>query len=198
MTGPETILDHWFGDGDPNDPANIKTQLWFGGSKELDQEITTLFKATLEDAALGRLEAWKDTARGRLAWTLVLDQFPRHIYRGHHRAHAFDALALQSTREAIRLGQHLELPVVQRAFLYLPLEHAEELAAQDQSVALFHALAAEAPEALGPITANFADYADRHAVVIRRFGRYPHRNAILGRDSTEEELAFLASPAAPF
>jgi len=198
MIEVETILDFWFGNGDPDDVANARFSLWFGANPELDQVIATKFQTAIEDAALGRLEAWKETARGRLAWTILLDQFTRNAYRGHHRTYAFDALALQSTREAIRLRQHLELPVIQRGFLYLPLEHAEDLAAQEQSVALYRALEAETPPGLEKIIATLIDYAERHATVVRRFGHYPHRNQILGRDSTEDEIAFLASPAAPF
>ncbi len=198
MIQPDDILDFWFGQGDPDDPANAKFDLWFGGSEALDQQIRGLFQPGIEDAALGRLEGWKADARVRLAWTILLDQFTRNAYRGTHRMFAFDALALQSTREAIAKGQDRSLPVLWRGFLYLPLEHAEELAAQDESVAAYRALAEEAPAPLSKIMASMLDYAERHAVVIRRFGRYPHRNAMLGRTTTDEEAEFLASPAAPF
>lgn len=198
MIQPEDILDFWFGDGDPADPANAKFDLWFGGSPELDQRIRGLFQPGIEDAALGRLESWKADPRGRLAWTLLLDQFTRNAYRGTYRMFAFDTLALQSTREAIATAQDRALPALWRGFLYLPLEHAEERAAQDESVAAYRALVAESPPALEKIMASMLDYAERHAVVIRRFGRYPHRNTMLGRTTTSEEAEFLASPAAPF
>lgn len=111
---------------------------------------------------------------------------------------AFDALALQSTREAIATGQDIELPALHRAFLYLPLEHSEEASAQDESLAAYQRLVREAPESIRPLMSNMLGFAERHAAVIRRFGRYPHRNVLLGRTSTDEELAFLDSPAAPF
>jgi uncharacterized protein (DUF924 family) len=198
MTTIEDVLGFWFGDGDPDDPASAQNERWFGGGEALDARIRDRFLPSIEEAALCRLEAWKETARGRLAWTLLLDQFTRNAFRDTARMYAYDALALQSTREAVTSGQHLELPVIHRAFLYLPLEHSEELHAQVECVALFEALASEAPAALKELLDGMLDYARRHEVVVRRFGRFPHRNAILSRRSTPEEAAFLASDAAPF
>lgn len=193
------ILDFWFGDGDPDDPSNLKMERWFGGGDAIDAEIRTRFGPWVEKAALGTLDDWKKTARGRLAWTLLLDQFTRNAYRGTARMYGFDLLALQSTREAVRDGQDAELPCIQRAFLYLPLEHSEERSAQDMCVELYEAIAKEARNhPLEGAMMGMLDYAERHARVVHRFGRFPHRNEILTRESTDEEREFLASDAAPF
>ncbi|TVR01644.1 MAG: DUF924 domain-containing protein [Deltaproteobacteria bacterium] len=191
-------MDFWFGDGDPDDPASARHGVWFGGGAAFDAEIRERFLDAIEAAALGRLEHWKETPRGRMAWTILLDQFTRNAFRGTPRMVGYDALALQSTREAVSRGEDRALPVIQRAFLYLPLEHSEELQAQEESVALYEALVGEAPAAMRALIEGMADYARRHEVVVRRFGRFPHRNAMLSRASTAEEEAFLASDAAPF
>ena len=134
---------------------------------------------------------WPGTA-GLLAQTLVLDQFPRNLFRGQARAFAGDAQARAIALQLIDSGAHLALHPLQRWFVYLPLEHAEDLALQERSVALFSALAADAG------MADALDYAERHRDVIHRFGRFPHRNAALGRASTAEELAYLATPGSGF
>lgn len=199
MPGIDEILSFWFGEGDPDDPANANMKLWFQGGADLDQQIATRFGTRIEQAGLGALEDWKQSARGRLAWTLLLDQFTRNAYRGTPRMYIFDLLALQSSREAIAQGQDKELPFIQRAFLYLPLEHSEELHAQEECVSLYEALAQEARNhPLEGALTGMLDFAERHAVVIRKYGRFPHRNEILSRVSTPEEEAFLASDAAPF
>lgn len=198
MFTPDDVLDYWFGPGDPDDPALARYDRWFGGGPALDAEIRERFLPAIEAAALCRLEDWKGTARGRLAWTILLDQFTRNAFRDTARMYAYDPLALQSTREAVASGQHLELPVIQRAFLYLPLEHSEELYAQEECVALYEGLSVDAPAPMAKLLDGMLDYARRHEVVVRRFGRFPHRNPILCRRSTPEEEAFLASDAAPF
>src|SRR5699024_7774595 len=129
----DEILEYWFGDGDPDDPEQLRFWLWFGGGKRIDTEIRERFEVQLKQAATGELEAWKQSARGRVAWTLLLDQFTRNAYRNSPRTYGFDPLALQSTREGIAAGQDREMPLMHRAFFYLPLEHSEELAAQDES-----------------------------------------------------------------
>lgn len=199
MKAIDEILEFWFGDGDPNDPKNLNMALWFQGGKKVDREIKDRFEALIEKAALGELDGWKQSARGRMAWTLLLDQFTRNAYRGTARMYAFDLLVLQSTREAVQDGQDKELPPIQRAFLYLPMQHAEEVQAQDESVVLYETLAKEVrnhPQE-GALR-GMLDYAERHARVVHRFGRFPHRNEILLRESSEEEKSFLASDEAPF
>ena len=198
VMSPDDVLDYWFGDGDPNAAESMRFSLWFGAGDQLDEDIRRRFLPVIELAGLGRLDGWKATARGRLAWTILLDQFTRNAFRGTARMFVFDLIALASTREAIAAGQDRELPPIQRAFLYLPLEHSEEAAAQRESVAAFRALLDDDAPAIRGTLESMLDYAVRHARVIERFGRYPHRNELLCRRSTEEELAFLASPEAPF
>lgn len=195
----EEILGYWFGENDADTAENLRPSIWFQGGPAVDQEIRDRFYPLIGRAGLGELESWKKTPRGRIAWILLLDQFTRNVYRGNPRTYAYDILALQAAREAIAWGQHREMPLMHRTFLYLPLEHAEELQAQDECVALYEELAEEAKGTpVEESVKSMLDYAHRHAVVIRRFGRYPHRNELLARRSTLDELDFLASPAAPF
>jgi len=199
MNRVDEIIDFWFGEGDPDDPQNLRMQLWFQGEPGLDEKIKARFGALIEQAGLGALEEWKNTPRGRIAWTLLLDQFTRNAYRGTPRMYIFDLLVMQSAREAVQQGQDKALPWIQRAFLYLPYQHAEEAQAQHESIALYEALAQEARNhPMESALVGMLDYAERHAHVVHKFGRFPHRNEILSRKSTDEEKKFLASPAAPF
>lgn len=146
------------------------------------------FGATLEAAARCELWAWRASASGRLAEIVVLDQFSRNIFRDTPRAFAQDALALVLAQELVASGQDRSLPAAQRAFAYMPYMHSESALVQTQAVALF----------AQPGLENNLHFALRHQAIIDRFGRYPHRNAILGRTSSAEELAFLAEPGASF
>lgn len=199
MNHVHEIIDFWFGDGDPDDPQNLRMQLWFQGAPGLDEKIKTRFGALIEQAGLGALDSWKETARGRIAWTILLDQFTRNAYRGTPRMYVFDLLAMQSAREAVHSGQDKKLPWIQRAFLYLPYQHSEETHAQHESIALYEEMAQEARNhPMESCLVGMLNYAERHAHVVHKFGRFPHRNEILSRRSTEEEEKFLASAAAPF
>jgi uncharacterized protein (DUF924 family) len=189
---PETVLDFWFG------AIDAPRKEWFVRSDAFDADITQRFGPLTEAALRGDLASWDDTtATGRLARILVLDQFTRNIFRGTPRAFAGDAQALALARQLIASGQDLALPPLRRWFAYMPLEHAEDLGLQDDCVQRFTALAADAGPH-GEALAGALDYAERHRAVIRRFGRFPHRNEILGRDSTAEEVAFLAEPGSRF
>ncbi len=184
--GPAAALDFWFGA-----PPYTRRAAWFTKSEAFDAEVRQRVGATVEAALAGTLPAaW---AAEPLAEILLLDQFTRNIFRGTPRAFAGDARARALARQLVDSGAHRALHPEQRPFAYLPFEHAEDLALQDESVRLFAALAAEHPAA-----DDYLDYAERHRDVIRRFGRFPHRNAILGRESTAAELAFLATPGAGF
>jgi len=188
---PADVLDFWFGDGSGIDPR------WFKGSDAFDREIAARFGAALQAALAGGLDRWADTTDGALALLLLLDQFTRNIHRGTPLAFAGDAQALALSRRLVATGEHLQLPPLRRWFAYMPLEHAEDLSLQAQCVQLFEALAAET----GPhrqALAGALDYARRHHDVISRFGRFPHRNAILGRASSAEEAAFLRQPGSSF
>jgi len=155
--------------------------------------------ADLAEAALrGELDAWATTPHGRLALVILLDQFPRNLHRDSPRAYAGDAKARWLADEAVRLGQDQALAPVERVFFYLPFEHAEDPGVQEQAVALLEALRAEAPPGLSGAFSSFHDYAIKHRDVIARFGRFPHRNAVLGRESTEAEREYLAQPGSGF
>jgi uncharacterized protein (DUF924 family) len=149
-------------------------------------------------AARGRRTDWIASARGALAVVILLDQFSRNMFRGTPRAFAQDPLALASCRQAIERGMDEELSLIERTFLYMPMEHSEDLAVQDQGVHHFGVLLDRAPAANRELFAEFKHYADAHHRIIERFGRFPHRNAALGRRSTPEELRFLEEPGSSF
>lgn len=186
MNDPAAVLDFWFGP-----PPRAPRAEWFRKDPAFDETIRARFGDLVDAALAGRLH-WPGSAGG-LAQILVLDQFPRNLFRGQARAFAGDARALALASALIDDGSHLVLHPLERWFVYLPLEHAEDLVQQDRCVALFEALAAEHPSMAGAL-----DYAERHREVIRRFGRFPHRNAALERVSTPEELAYLATPGSGF
>lgn len=176
----QDILDFWFSE---------KTQpLWFAKSDEFDQLIFKNFKNIHQQAAQSELWHWRDTAEGRLAEIIVLDQFSRNLYRDSTQAFAQDTLALALAQETIRLGLDQKLPKDYRKFLYMPFMHSESKIIHEEALKLFQDLG-------NPIN---LDFEIKHKVIIDRFGRYPHRNAILGRESTTEEIEFLTQPNSSF
>ena len=186
----QTVLDFWF--GAPATPGHGEERAqWFRKDPAFDEAIRTRFGPAIESALAGGFAEWTD-ARGVLARVLLLDQFTRNAYRDTPRAFTGDALALELARAAVERAQDRDLLPVERWFLYMPLQHAEDAVAQETSVELFTRLGDETGLA-GPLK-----WARRHAEVVRRFGRIPHRNAILGRASTPEEIAFLAEPGSGF
>ncbi len=193
------LLDFWFGD-DPDD-ARVAQQngaLWFAHRPRHDREIAARFGGLLDDAERGALDSWRGHSHAHLALIVVLDQFSRVIGRGTARAFQNDARALGLSRELFDTAAERELRPIARAFLHLPLEHAEIWTLQEESVARSEALAEEVPAPWRDSFERFAHYARRHAEIIRRFGRFPHRNEILKRVSTTEELAFLRDPSVSF
>ncbi|MCB1883928.1 MAG: DUF924 domain-containing protein [Geminicoccaceae bacterium] len=180
MTDAKDVLDFWLGD-------DVKAK-WFEKDAALDGAIGARFGGAVEAAGRGDLDAWAETAEGALALLILLDQFPRNLFRNQPRAFAFDAKARAVARRAVARGLDRALPPDVRHFVYLPFEHSEDLADQDWSLALF--------EALGD--AAYLDFAHRHRVIVARFGRFPHRNRALGRASTAEEAAFLEEPGSGF
>ncbi len=189
------VLDFWF--GEPGTPAfGHASKKWFQRDDAFDALILERFGATLERARRGECGDWQRTPLGALALIVVLDQFSRNTCRGRADAFAADAQALAVARRLVDSGAHLDLPSPEhRAFAYLPFEHAESQSAQRESVRLFEALARETGSAG---KGSYFDYACRHAAVIERFGRFPHRNAALGRESTVDERAFLGEPGSAF
>ncbi|WP_179958438.1 DUF924 family protein [Chitinimonas arctica] len=181
------IRDFWFADGDKPRRA------WFAKDETFDADIGRRFGTLLATAQAGGLRDWPATPEGLSAYLLLLDQFSRNVFRNRPAAFAGDAMALYAAQTALAAGLDKHLPPLQRVFVYLPFEHAEDLAMQDRAVALFGELAAEQPALAG-----YLDYAHKHRQVIARFGRFPHRNAILGRVSSAEEIAYLAEPGSGF
>ncbi len=188
----QQVLNYWFGALGSVDDEQIRP-LWFQKSEATDADILQRFGSLIEDALNERLAAWSATPLSRLARILLLDQFTRNVYRGTAKSFAGDSLALQDTLALLDDKQLQELEPLQRWFALMPLEHAESLAMQERSVAEFSALAQQDARLGGAL-----DYAHKHREVIASFGRFPHRNAILARASTDAELAYLAQPGAGF
>jgi uncharacterized protein (DUF924 family) len=190
MAAAREVIGFWF------DPRAEK--LWFEKNDAFDGEIRERFGDLMAEAAAGRLASWESTASETLALVIALDQFPRNVYRGSPQAFAADPLARAVAQRAIGRGFDMAIPRARRFFFYLSFEHSEDAAHQDRSVALFRAwVEASPPEKLAEAQHHFA-YILRHQEIVRRFGRFPHRNAVLGRVTTPEEEAFLKEPRSSF
>lgn len=176
----EAVLDFWFGECSEQD--------WFQKSDAFDATLQERFAAVHDAACAGALDHWGESPKGRLALLILLDQMSRNLHRGDARAFAQDGKAIALARRALAEGDHVGATRDERLFLYLPFEHSENPADQDLCMALFSALGDD----------RLTDFAERHKVIIDRFGRFPHRNAVLGRESTPEEIDFLAQPNSSF
>ena len=191
MSQADEILDFWF--GSPDEPDYGKSRkIWFAKEPEFDEELRRRFLTDYEKAAGGHLDEWKDSPNTCLALILLLDQFPRNIFRETPQAFATDWEALSTAHQAIALGFDKKLSNVQRWFVYLPFVHSENIDHQRQAVKLFQKLSGDKE------SAKAIESAIRHRSIIERFGRFPHRNIILGRPSTPEEKDFLKEPGARF
>ncbi len=195
----DDLLALWFGDN-PDDSAVAaeKKKLWWGHDPETDAMLRDQFGSASTAGAVGVLDHWTGSPRGRLALVLLLDQIPRAIHRGLPEAFAFDGDARKVALQGLASGADRLLRPVERVFLYLPFEHSEDLADQEQSVDLFRELAESVPDSDRETFDSFLEYAVRHHAVVARFGRFPHRNAILGRESTPEEIEYLKTPGSSF
>ncbi len=182
---PSEILDFWFG----TDPSEHRTR-WFEKVPEFDTRCGR-FSAAIRAARAGHLDLWADTPRGALALIILLDQLPRNVFRGSAEAFASDAHAREIARRTVAAGFDTSLTPIERMFVWLPFEHSETIDDQNCSVRLFETLA-------GELGADTIGYAHRHRDVIQRFGRFPHRNAVLGRVNTPEESEYLAQSGAGF
>lgn len=188
----QAVLDFWF--AAPGEHEHLQTRaVWFQKNDAFDAEIARRFGALIEQALAGELDAWAAAPASALARVILLDQFTRNTFRGSARAFAGDVQALAAARAMVAGGQDRTLAGVQRQFIYLPFEHAEDMGAQRESLRLFAALERDEPGLAG-----LSAWAQKHADIVARFGRFPHRNAALGRASTPEEAAFLLTPGSGF
>lgn len=199
METQHSVLKYWFGT-DPDDArlANERAFLWWSKKPSVDDEIRQRFKALVMAAGKGDLGDWASTPHGKLALILLTDQFPRNIFRGKPPAFASDDIALNLSLQGLAAGEDRLLRPIERVFFYLPLEHSEKVACQHRSVDLFKDLVLEVPHSQRLTFAGFMSFALRHCAIIERFGRFPHRNAILGRESTLAEIEFLKQPGSTF
>ncbi|NEO97385.1 MAG: DUF924 domain-containing protein [Symploca sp. SIO2E9] len=191
MSRVDEILNFWFGKPEDIDYGKQR-QFWFTKNLEFDQQVRLHFLETYQQSVGGELEQWKATPHGCLALILLLDQFPRNMFRNQPQAFASDSIALCVAKYAVAQNFDKELLPIQRWFIYLPFEHSENLKDQYRCVELFLTLKDD------PNSASTIDYAYRHLEVIERFGRFPHRNQILGRENTPEEVEFLKQPGSSF
>jgi uncharacterized protein (DUF924 family) len=199
---PQTIAAFWFGElaSDAHDAAVAERQapLWWRKDPATDSTIRRRFEDVITEAAMGGLDAWAKTPAGRLALIVLTDQFPRNIHRDTPAAFRHDPLARAWCKEGLALGDDARLRPIERVFFYLPLEHSESLEDQERSVALYRALSEGVPAPQRAVFDGFLDFAVRHRDIVERFGRFPHRNRLLGRRSSPQELAFLEEPGSSF
>jgi uncharacterized protein (DUF924 family) len=196
------VRQFWFGRL-PLKPDGVRARLalWFGSGadeQQADDLVRSRFGRLVERAAAGELAAWADSPRRRLSLILLLDQFPRHTYRGTERAFATDREALALTLSGMQSAADAALTPVERIFFYMPLQHAELRDAQEESVAAYRRLVNEAPAELRAMFASSLDSAEQHRAIVARFGRFPHRNRVLGRPNTADEEAYLSGRAPHF
>ncbi|MGH7851772.1 MAG: DUF924 family protein [Thermodesulfobacteriota bacterium] len=195
------ILDFWFGKPEKGGVPPLElSRMWWAKDQKTDDYIRNNFESGLVNAKEGELREWEKTPRGMLALIILLDQFSRNIYRDTPGAFSQDARALVIAAKGIEKGFDKGLPPVMRVFFYMPFMHSEDLEMQERSIALFGALEKDfpSPPELAEMLSNNRDYAERHYAIIERFGRYPHRNRILGRESSPEEIEFLKQPGSSF
>lgn len=193
------VLDEWFGaERDPEVWPEAMASRWWTKDPAYDDSLRARFGAQLERAMRGELDDWTGTAEGGVALIVLLDQFSRNIHRGTPAAFAADERALDLAGRLVGREDFLVLPEYMQVFALMPFMHAESLAAQRAGQSFFRALADRARPAFRARLASNVDFMDRHAEIVVRFGRFPHRNEILGRESTAEELAFLKEPGSSF
>ena len=195
----QPLLEWWFGTFEsPSEIAADKGRLWFGKRDSQDLEARTRFGGWVEQALAGGLTEWAQRPEGWLALVLLLDQLPRMIFRDSPNSFAGDLRAQALVAQGIAADFDRQLRPIERVFIYLVFEHCENLAVQNEAVSRYIDLVAQQPESDRTLFNDYLDYAERHQQVIARFGRFPHRNAVLGRESTAEELEFLSRPGSRF
>lgn len=196
---PDTVIEFWFGTHhDGYKVSDAVSKKWWSGGPKLDQQCRDRFGDTHHAAACGELAGWCESPHGRLATILLLDQLSRNIHRKTAAAFAADSEAQRICLEGVEAGHDKQLRPIERAFYYMPLMHSEDLAMHDRAAALFAALAEDVPEAERGMYSSFVKHGEQHRSLIERFGRYPHRNEVLGRQSTPEEITYLEADGARF
>lgn len=200
MTDPiEDILDFWFGELNEHGCSSPEhRKRWWTKSEAFDEAVQHQFIDDYEAIVAGEREAWRSTPRGALAYIIVLDQFSRNMFRGTPKMFAADELAREVSREGLDAGFDAELSFDERIFFYLPLEHSESMDDHELCTELFEKLRDSAPEPLKADAKYYLDFAVQHRAIVERFGRYPHRNEILGRANSDEEAKFLEEPGSSF
>ncbi|MEM7208738.1 MAG: DUF924 family protein [Pseudomonadota bacterium] len=194
----KSIYEFWFGDILDNPEAENRSALWFMGGEEVDSEIMEKFGHLVDQAQRNELDHWGETPQGSTALIILLDQFPLNIFRGQAAAFASEQHSVEIALQGIETGQDAQLSYHERVFFYLPLEHSESQEHQELSIKYFAQLRDEAPAHLREDADGVLQYAVDHKKIIDEFGRYPHRNRALGRESTQEEKAYLKGGGATF
>jgi len=200
MNAPwQPLLQWWFGDArSAKEVAAQKGKLWFGKRDSQGLEARTRFGELVDQALAGGLTEWAQRPEGWLALVLLLDQLPRMLFRDSPKAFSGDIRAQALVAQGIAADFDRQLQPIQRVFIYLVLEHCEHLAVQNECISRYIDLVAQQPESDKALFTDYLNYAEKHRKVIAQFGRFPHRNAVLGRESTAEELAFLSKPGSRF
>lgn len=195
----QAVLDFWFADA-LEDPAKCEArgEFWFGANPQTDTEIQTRFGNVLMLASMEQLNDWTQSPQGRLALIITLDQFPRNIYRAQPEAFAHDDLALELMIEGLETNTLDKLHPVQQGFFLMPTQHSEDISVQQQGLNLYQTCEEKAPEPWQPQMKQYREFAQAHLEIIQRFGRFPHRNAILGRTNTQEETDYLNAGGSTF
>jgi uncharacterized protein (DUF924 family) len=197
--GYSDVLAFWFGEhGDDAQAIAQNNARWWQANARFDAEIRARFAVLRDEAIAGELDDWLHTPRGRLALIVLVDQFSRNLFRNDARAFEHDALARHWCEDGLKITADDALRPIERVFFYMPLQHSESIADQDLAVTLFRLLRDSVPEPQREAFANYLRHAERHRGVIARFGRFPHRNVALRRESTAEELKFLEQPGSSF
>lgn len=192
------VLNFWFGEVKDNVAVPQKSSNWYKKDPKFDLEIKTHFEPLVKKAATSKLDHWLESPKEVLAFVILLDQFCRNLHRNSPKAFEHDEIALDATKNALERNYHQELFLIERQFLYMPLMHSEEISDQKKCCELFRELVNQSEGELNSFFKNALQYADRHKEIIERFGRFPHRNEVLGRKSTKEETEFLKEPNSSF
>ncbi|NNE61907.1 MAG: DUF924 domain-containing protein [Woeseia sp.] len=194
----DRVLEFWFREQDMSAPKiDSRMDLWFGEDEVFDQEIAATFGDDIELASRGKLDHWTHTPRGRLALILLLDQFRRNMYRNTADAFAMDQVVLKLCVEGAMAKADKDLSAIERVFFYMPLQHAESLRVQAKSVEIYNKLATAVTPTYRETFETIAQFAELHHDIVERFGRFPHRNKLLGRDNTPEEQEYLSGDDTP-